>query len=102
MSRYRPGAEIRSQLPHPVIDADGHSLEFLPAVREHLRDVAGPAVAARLDTAFSAWRDALALPVAQRRALGLFRMTWWGFPTRNTDDRAMAVLPRLLYERLDE
>jgi predicted TIM-barrel fold metal-dependent hydrolase len=102
MSEHKTGEQIRRQLSHPVIDADGHSLEFLPAVREHLREIAGPEVAARLDTAFSAWRTALSLPVAERRALGLFRMTWWGFPTRNTDDRAMAMLPRLLYERLDE
>ena len=28
--------------------------------------------------------------------------SWWGWPTRNTRDRATAAPPRLLYERLDE
>ncbi|MGH8012510.1 MAG: amidohydrolase family protein, partial [Candidatus Binataceae bacterium] len=27
---------------------------------------------------------------------------WWGLPTRNTRDRATAMLPRLMHERLDE
>ena len=30
------------------------------------------------------------------------RIPWWGIPTRNTLDRATAMLPRLLYERLDQ
>jgi predicted TIM-barrel fold metal-dependent hydrolase len=43
-----------------------------------------------------------ALPTAVQRQLGVFRMPWWGFPTERTLDRATAILPRLLYERLDE
>jgi predicted TIM-barrel fold metal-dependent hydrolase len=30
------------------------------------------------------------------------RIPWWGLPTRNTLDRATAMLPQLLYRRLDE
>ena len=30
------------------------------------------------------------------------RIPWWGIPTRNTLDRATAMLPQLLYERLDQ
>ena len=32
---------IRARLDHPVIDADGHTIEFMPAVREYLKDTAG-------------------------------------------------------------
>ena len=28
--------------------------------------------------------------------------SWWGWPTKNTRDRATSYLPALLYERLDE
>src|SRR6185503_5654229 len=35
-------SEIRAQLGHPVIDADGHVLEYLPAVEPHLREALGP------------------------------------------------------------
>ncbi len=34
--------------------------------------------------------------------LGVSRMAWWGLPSANTLDRATALLPRLMYERLDE
>jgi predicted TIM-barrel fold metal-dependent hydrolase len=95
-------ADVRRRLGHPVIDADGHSLEFLPAVRDHLRELAGEGVARRLDEAFATGRMAKQLTVDRQRALGLFRMTWWGFPAERTLDRATALLPRLLYERLDE
>jgi hypothetical protein len=33
--------EIRQQLSHPILDADGHWLEFEPAVFDYLKDVAG-------------------------------------------------------------
>ena len=42
------------------------------------------------------------LDVETKRAHGLSRTGWWGVPARNTLDRATAMLPGLLYERLDE
>ena len=95
-------AAIRQRLGHPVIDADGHSLEFLPAVRDHLREIAGEGVAAKLDEVFEAGRQMHKLPQTVQRQLGVFRMPWWAFPTERTLDRATAILPRFLYERLDE
>ena len=29
-------AEIRARIDHPIIDADGHIIEFLPLVRDFL------------------------------------------------------------------
>ena len=100
--RQASAHEIRRRLDHPVIDADGHSLEYLPVVREHLRELAGESLAARLDQVFAGWRSMRELPLDRQRSLGLFRMTWWGFPTEQTLDRATAIFPRLLHERLDE
>ena len=34
--------QIREQLDHPVIDADGHVLEFMPAALPYLREALGP------------------------------------------------------------
>src|SRR5215475_5298320 len=95
-------AELRARLPHPVIDSDGHTLEFMPAVREHLVDVGGPSVAEAYDEVLGVWKRMRSFSAAEKRAQGLFRMTWWGFPARRTDDRAMAVLPELLHQRLPE
>ncbi len=66
--RSNPSAErVRNRIDHPVIDSDGHLIEFLPLVREYVRDIAG----AEVDERFSqqvdrmlAWKT---LTVEQRR-----------------------------------
>ncbi len=94
--------QIRARIGHPVIDADGHMLEFLPVVRQYLKDLAGESAARYFDDMFYSQHLVHQMPAEDMRQLGLFRLTWWGFPARNTLDRATAHLPRLMYERLDE
>ena len=96
------GSRIRARLDHPVIDSDGHIIEFLPVVRDLIVEEAGEMVARRFDVIVDSGRLVQSLPVAERRAAGVSRMPWWGIPTRNTLDRATAMLPELLYGRLDE
>jgi len=93
---------LRSQLSHPVIDGDGHLVEFIPAVRDELVSLAGEELASAFDAVFDAGRRVRELDADQRRNLGLFRMSWWAFPTANTLDRASALLPGLMAERLPE
>ncbi len=100
-------AEIRARLPHPVVDGDGHLIEYLPALAGYLReegvDPAGadhPAPAAR--------------PLRSRRRTGTRPAPRTGPasaspvrpggapPPRNTRDLATALFPSLLHERLDE
>ena len=98
-----PSAEaVRNVIDHPIIDADGHCLEFLPAVREILREVAGDAVDAAFWKTFLLMREAANATTSQRRDLGIMRPPWWAFPAENTLDRATAMLPRLFHRRLDE
>ncbi len=98
-------SEIRAQLDHPVLDADGHTVEFMPAVREYLKDVAGGEVAARIFSSnagnpipFGWYKASPDERLSDRRS----RPPWWGLPSENTLDRATSMLPKLLYERLDE
>jgi predicted TIM-barrel fold metal-dependent hydrolase len=96
-------AALRARLGHPVIDSDGHTLEFGPGVLDYLNDVAGP----KLVDQFKTWRvNSLlrwyGLSPEERRDKRATRITWWGMPTKNTLDRATAGLPKLLYQRLDE
>ncbi|MBW2232443.1 MAG: amidohydrolase family protein [Deltaproteobacteria bacterium] len=93
---------IKAQLDHPVIDADGHMVEFLPAVRDEIAELAGAAVADGVETALTASQKARHMDAELKRRLGLFRLSWWAFPTSNTLDRAAALLPGLLHERLPE
>jgi len=95
-------ADIRARLDHPIIDADGHIVEFLPLVRDFVVEEAGEDVAKRFDAVVDSAAGTRALASDARRQFGISRTGWWGVPSANTLDRATAMLPRLLYERLDE
>jgi predicted TIM-barrel fold metal-dependent hydrolase len=95
-------AEVRAALDHPVIDADGHGIEYLPWFRDLLRDEGGAPAVDAWDVVENGARLTRGLDGPTKRALGVFRVSWWGLPAENTLDRATAMLPALLYERLDE
>jgi predicted TIM-barrel fold metal-dependent hydrolase len=97
-----PADRVRARLDHPVIDSDGHHVEFLPLVEDLLREIAGDAVLSRFERITRGAAFARSLDPAARRQLALTRIPFWGLPARNTLDRATAMLPRLLHERLDE
>jgi len=96
--------EIRQRLSHPILDADGHWIEFEPAVFDYLKDVAGADMVAsyqswlRYRSLFAWYR----LSPEERRDARALRPIWWPFAAKNTLDRATATLPKLLHERLDE
>jgi predicted TIM-barrel fold metal-dependent hydrolase len=93
-----------------VIDADGHFVEIGPVMEDeilsYLEESGGTTLVERYRAATvkaintstvladrndpSVRRDWRAMP------------SWWGWPVKNTRDRATAHLPQLLYERLDE
>jgi predicted TIM-barrel fold metal-dependent hydrolase len=99
---HRSSREVREQQGHPVIDADGHIIEFLPVVRDFLIEEGGRELAAEFDAVLGAAAKLDALSIDERRAMGLFKLTWWPYPAKNSLDRATGMLPQLLYERLDE
>lgn len=102
MSATTSVAKIRSRLDHPVIDSDGHYIEFLPEVKERLAALAGKSVVEGFEQVMYAARLSQQLDQNQRRQLSLTRIPFWALPARQTIDRATAMMPRLLYERLDE
>jgi predicted TIM-barrel fold metal-dependent hydrolase len=93
---------IKAGLDHPVIDSDGHAIEYLPVVRDILRAQAGDDAVAAMDLVTSSGSAVRGLSPEQMRGAGLVRTSWWGLPTRNTLDRATALLPELLAARLPE
>ena len=94
-------ARIRRRLDHPVIDGDGHWLEPIPVLEEFLAQAGG---AAAVD-AFRAWclakKDVYKLDAAERKRRRLPRSNWWGAAS-SAIDRATALAPGLMYERLGE
>jgi predicted TIM-barrel fold metal-dependent hydrolase len=102
---YLPSPDVRrvrDQLDHPVIDTDGHVIEYLPWVRDLVTDIAGDDVARRFDQMVMSSTAIRGVPTELRRQAGVTRNAWWGVPARNTLDRATAMLPGLLHERLDQ
>jgi predicted TIM-barrel fold metal-dependent hydrolase len=102
MNGNRKSKAIHDRLGYPVIDADGHYLEFGPSILEYMKDVAGPRVADAFRMTGERVAESIRMTVAERRDRGIAQEAFWPTPTRNTLDRATATLPRLLYERLDE
>ena len=94
--------KLRASLKHPIIDADGHWLEYGPVMRDEFRRIGGDAaveaLAAATDRVPSALR--MSLPERRRRRVGM--EAFWGSPSENVLDRATAMLPRLMHERLDD
>jgi len=95
-------SRIREQLDHPIIDADGHCVEYHPAIGAILEELGGADLARRYKLApvghFN-WYEQSPETRVERRTI---RPPWWGVPSANTIDRAMAVIPEVMYERLDE
>ncbi|MBI3304081.1 MAG: amidohydrolase family protein [Deltaproteobacteria bacterium] len=103
-------AAVRARLSHPVIDSDGHTVEFEPAVMDYVKQVGGPRLVERFKTErhtgmagglgnLLIWHR---LTPDERRDQRATIPPWWALPAKNTLDRATAMLPKLLYERLDD
>src|SRR2546422_1131588 len=99
---HHTAAEIRSRLDHPVVDGDGHWVEFDPVFSERLRKVGGDKAAEGFLAAMKTTTDALSMTVAERKRRRVAQPGFWTRQASNTLDRATAMMPRLLYERLDE
>ncbi|PYM17743.1 MAG: amidohydrolase [Candidatus Rokuibacteriota bacterium] len=94
--------QLRSRLTHPVIDADGHWLEYGPIMRDEFRKIGGDAAVEAYDLASQRVPGSLKLSVAERRRRRVGQEAFWGSPSKNVMDRATAMLPRFFYERLDD
>jgi predicted TIM-barrel fold metal-dependent hydrolase len=99
---HQAAGKIRSGLNHPVIDGDGHWVEFDPAFAERLRKAGGDVAAEGFLAAMASTRTALNMTVEERRRRRLAMPAFWVRQTANTLDRATAMMPRMMYDRLDE
>jgi predicted TIM-barrel fold metal-dependent hydrolase len=102
---YLPTDEVQAVLghiDHPVIDSDGHLIEYTPLVRDFIAEDFGDDLAVQFDRVTRSAARRVAVPSPEtRRELGIHASGVWGIPTRNTLDRATAMLPELMYQRLD-
>jgi predicted TIM-barrel fold metal-dependent hydrolase len=102
MTGHRTSAQVRAELDHPVIDADGHWTELFPVYFDYIDEVAGAATVDTFKVRYGhRFHDWYQLSAEERLRKRLRRPAFWGTPT-NTPDRAAAILPGYFYDRLDE
>jgi predicted TIM-barrel fold metal-dependent hydrolase len=103
-------AEVRARLDHPVIDGDGHVVEYQPLVYDYVEKVAGKQVADKLrgqielgekgsDAGRAGWYGH---SQDERDDMRIYRPPFFMVPSKNTLDRATSMFPALFRKRLDE
>jgi len=102
MSAHRTPEEIRKSLKHPVVDGDGHWIEYPPVFADRIRKAVGNLGADGFLQAQRRIPDSLRLTPAERAARHMGMEAFWGRQSTKTVDRATAMMPRMLYERMDE
>src|SRR6201988_2111449 len=102
MSAHAIPEQIRSKLSHPVIDGDGHWIEYTPVFAEKIRKVTGDLGADGFIASQQRIPSALEVTREQRKERGVAMDGFWGRQAGNPRDRATAMMPRILYDRLDE
>ena len=97
-------ADIRASLDHPVVDADGHMLEYAPVFLDFLKQVAGAQTVKHYTSRSKKARANLWHKMSRRQVLDnrISRPPFWAVAAAHTLDRATSMLPGLLRDRLDE
>jgi predicted TIM-barrel fold metal-dependent hydrolase len=102
MSADASPEQVHAKLSHPVIDGDGHWIEYTPVFAENMRKVVGDKGADGFLASQRRIPDSLRQTIDQRKTRGAPMEGYWGRQSTNTRDRATAMMPRMLYDRLGE
>src|SRR6266542_2101617 len=84
------------------MSSNGHWIEYMPVMREEFRRIGGEAAVQGLAMASERVPNSLRMSLAERRRRRVGQEAFWSTPSENVLDRATAMLPRLMYERLDD
>jgi predicted TIM-barrel fold metal-dependent hydrolase len=99
----RTPREIRAELGHPVVDVDGHVLEFMPAAMPYVRESLGEDLYDQYVALRSPLKSSMSVSdVATRRDTRHPQLGWWASPVNNPKDLATSIFPSLLHERVEE
>ena len=94
-------AAIREEIGHPVIDGDGHWLESVPILEQFVEVTGGSKAVDALRSFLDSTKPWYQMSPEERLRQRFIRPLYWG-EAGNTLDRATALLPALLHERLPE
>ncbi len=93
---------VRESLDHPIVDSDGHMIEFEPAILDSLAEVAGHDMVERYRKATGDGLMQWGMSDQERRDRRMVRAPFWVLPAANTLDRATAMLPKVFVSRMEE
>src|SRR3954462_5972057 len=102
MSAHMTPEQVRSKIDHPIVDGDGHWVEYDPVFSDKMRKVGGDLAADGFLKAMGTTRENLSMSVAERRQKRIGQQAFWARQGENTLARAPGRMPRRLYDRLDE
>lgn len=102
MSAHLSPSQVHSRLKHPVVDGDGHWLEYTPVFSEKMRKAAGNKAADGFIAAMQSTPNALKMTPEERAKHRVALPAFYNRQAENTLDRATAMMPKMLYDRLDE
>ena len=79
---------IKAALNHPVLDADGHTIEVTPVLIDFIKEVGGASAC----ESYARWAPGPSNPTHEERRDGWSIPYHWTWPAKNTLDRATAAL----------
>jgi predicted TIM-barrel fold metal-dependent hydrolase len=88
----------RGDLDFPVVDADGHLIEYWPLLSEYIREEGVDATPEALAIGYRTFGPD---SIEERSRTRAVQSSWWSLPAENTLDHATAMMPALLRHRLD-
>src|SRR2546422_11593593 len=91
--------KLRNRLTHPIVDADGHWLEYNPVMREEFRRIGGDAAVEALAIASDRIPSSLRMSPAERRRPRVGQEAFWSAPGADVPHRGTGMLPPVLYQR---
>ena len=95
-------AQIRQRVGHPIVDGDGHILEFTPTLYDYIRAELGTETFDRYNREKRVWFGR-GKSLAERRDNRFGQGPWLGAaPASQVMDLATGFLPQLLAKRLDD
>src|SRR5712671_1475617 len=77
MSAHMTPEQVRSKIDHPIVDGDGHWVEYDPVFSDKMRKVGGDMAADGFLSAMGRTREALSLSVAERQHKRLGQQAFW-------------------------
>ena len=77
MSAHMTPEQVRSKIDHPIVDGDGHWVEYDPVFSDKMRKAGGDLAAEGFLKAMGKTRELLSMSVADRHEMRMGQQAFW-------------------------